>query len=755
MTTAAPQPSNSDILGFSPQFSVHARGDDQVLLLSEQRSFRLKGRLYRELVPLLDGSHSEAEIVARLEPRATPQNVMTALRNLRDRGYVRRHLERPLAQQSLWIEWERDPEEVAAALAAWPLAVRAMGDGIASGQAAAEALSALLEDAGFPIVAEREARLLLVLVDDYLTSDLEALDAQQRQKGQSWLLFKPTGRNAWLGPCLDSEQRRCWQCLRRLLLEHRPGDGLIADAAGPLRPGRGLQQATLELARAQAVLALTRMALGEPELGEHLVTFDSLQGTRERHYVRLGPSCEHCNSPAQAQAVPTLAELTREKRLASADGGWRVLTTEQARKSLMRLVSPITGLVPGLDDRSQDPDLPVVTAMQTHPKAVSLAQNRLIGRPGAAGGKGASQAQAEVSCLAEALERYCTVFTGREVRRHARLDSLGSSALDPRDLLLFSDAQYEGRAAWNETADDFNKIPEPFAPEDLIEWSPIHRLSDGAEFWIPTRYCYISYSDSLGLSERAFCTADSNGCATGAVLSEAILQGLLELVERDSCALAWYNRISRPAIALDDFDDPFLAKARAYYVGQGRSLYALDLRSDLPIPVVMAISCDGEGGQIHVGLGAHLDVAVALSRAVSEVNQVAQWYGVTKRQGVVEGDRPIYAWYRDATLDNQPYLKPAAEPARRRDDFPRLCEPGVGPALEATTAILEKVGLDVLAMDSSWPGLDFACARVVVPGLRHFWARFAPGRLYDIPVQLGWQRQATTEADLNPIPFLL
>lgn len=75
--------------------------------------------------------------------------------------------------------------------------------------------------------------------------------------------------------------------------------------------------------------------------------------------------------------------------------------------------------------------------------------------------------------------------------------------------------------------------------------------------------------------------------------------------------------------------------------------------------------------------------------------------------------------------------------------------------MQATTAILEQAGLDVLAMDSSWPGLDFACARVVVPGLRHFWARFAPGRLYDIPVQLGWQRQATTEADLNPIPFLL
>ena len=43
--------------------------------------------------------------------------------------------------------------------------------------------------------------------------------------------------------------------------------------------------------------------------------------------------------------------------------------------------------------------------------------------------------------------------------------------------------------------------------------------------------------------------------------------------------------------------------------------------------------------------------------------------------------------------------------------------------------------------------------KVVVPGLRHFWARFAPGRLYDVPVQLGLLDRPLREEELNPIPI--
>lgn len=53
-------------IGFSPQSSIHPCVSDQILLLSEKRSFRLTGDLYIRLLPLLNGAMSEAESVEAL-----------------------------------------------------------------------------------------------------------------------------------------------------------------------------------------------------------------------------------------------------------------------------------------------------------------------------------------------------------------------------------------------------------------------------------------------------------------------------------------------------------------------------------------------------------------------------------------------------------------------------------------------------------------------------------------------------------------
>jgi len=44
---------------------------------------------------------------------------------------------------------------------------------------------------------------------------------------------------------------------------------------------------------------------------------------------------------------------------------------------------------------------------------------------------------------------------------------------------------------------------------------------------------------------------------------------------------------------------------------------------------------------------------------------------------------------------------------------------------------------------------------VVVPGLRHFWPRYGPGRLYDVPVRLGWLPAPLDESELNPVLTVL
>ena len=65
---------------------------------------------------------------------------------------------------------------------------------------------------------------------------------------------------------------------------------------------------------------------------------------------------------------------------------------------------------------------------------------------------------------------------------------------------------------------------------------------------------------------------------------------------------------------------------------------------------------------------------------------------------------------------------------------------------------IEAKGLEVLILDQTRAdvGLDIS-ARVIVPGLRHFWPRFGPGRVYDVPVALGiLSIPPRREDDLNP-----
>ena len=53
-------------LAYAPHFSLFFQGADRLLLLSEERSFRLNGAIYQTLVPLLDGQWSGREILDRL-----------------------------------------------------------------------------------------------------------------------------------------------------------------------------------------------------------------------------------------------------------------------------------------------------------------------------------------------------------------------------------------------------------------------------------------------------------------------------------------------------------------------------------------------------------------------------------------------------------------------------------------------------------------------------------------------------------------
>ena len=84
--------------------------------------------------------------------------------------------------------------------------------------------------------------------------------------------------------------------------------------------------------------------------------------------------------------------------------------------------------------------------------------------------------------------------------------------------------------------------------------------------------------------------------------------------------------------------------------------------------------------------------------------------------------------------------------------WPALATDDLAADLAYCQGLVEARHLELLVLDQTRPDVGLPVVKVIVPGLRHFWPRFAPGRLYDVPVALGWRPSKTEEHNLNPVP---
>ena len=285
---------------------------------------------------------------------------------------------------------------------------------------------------------------------------------------------------------------------------------------------------------------------------DHIVSLDLLGSTTAKHYVAARPQCPACGRKKlrdpRRPAVPI--ELAIGGKLLMTSGGYRTVSPRQTLERFRKHVSPLTGVVSHLE--GIDADLPLNTNYYaTHNFSVPAETvNELrAGLSAGSFGKGSTAEQGEVSALMEAIERYSGVFRGDEIRVTRRFTDFPScNVILPNKVLLFSNAQSRSSRGATTTSDD-SKMAPPFDRSAEIEWSPVWSLRDQRFTHLPTSLLYFFYRGPAAYH------ADSNGCAAGNTLEEAIVQGFLELVERDAYAIWWYNRLQRAEIDLDTFGD--------------------------------------------------------------------------------------------------------------------------------------------------------------------------------------------------------
>jgi len=351
-----------------------------------------------------------------------------------------------------------------------------------------------------------------------------------------------------------------------------------------------------------------------------------------------------------------------------------------------------------------------------------------------------------MSCLGEALERLSGIFRGDEPRRSASYREIGGEAIQPDALTLFSESQFQDREQWNRREGGYNWVPERFDSRRNIDWSPAWSLTEARTKYLPTAYCYFGYPFDPG---HDFCRPDSNGNAAGRDLDEAIVHGFLELVERECASVWWYNRVPRPRVDVESFASHCAGVIRNLFQLFGRRFEVLDITLDRSIPAFVALSCSEEPSDDYIlGFGAHFDARAALTRALMEITQFLPAVASSHSPG-------CFLRAENRQTDKTFLLGDDCLPSIQRSCFPPSEVPNPKQDLLACIEVARSWGLEMLVLDQTRGNLGMPVVKVVVPGMRSWWARFAPGRLYALPVNFGWLTGAKTETELNPDHLVL
>jgi ribosomal protein S12 methylthiotransferase accessory factor len=232
-------------------------------------------------------------------------------------------------------------------------------------------------------------------------------------------------------------------------------------------------------------------------------------------------------------------------------------------------------------------------------------------------------------------------------------------------------------------------------------------------------------------------------------MEEAILHGLMELIERDGFLLAWYAQLMPPRI------DPWSSRQQeTFYLLDridhlGYDIHLLDTRFDIDLPSVTVVveRRDNELGKLMVSASASIDPEAAIRGALCEV----AGYIPDMRERVTMMQEELSAMVKDHTrvtqLGHHSLIYGFPEMAQKarfllQNSTLKSIDEAYGQWYEALPRQMDLLvdlqycldmmlqrGLDVIVVDQTAPeltGTGLKVAKVIVPGL--------------IPIDFGWGR---------------
>jgi ribosomal protein S12 methylthiotransferase accessory factor len=614
-------------------------------------------------------------------------------------------------------------------------------------------------------LAVRVACPLVVAVNHSLTREPQLrLHAECRAEGCAWLGVQLEPGQVAIGPLSLPDAAGCEACVesRRLRAAAEPETPALlrADPAGASR-SRWLIPLVADLVAELVAAQVTAYLEGSPSPHPSFTLVKAASLAVSRHRFLPDPLCTVCAAPVADG--PEAGQL-------------RLSPRPKADARSLR-IGPIAAADRRLRETYVDSEAGVVKTVALHAENVFCNAFAVIGLDGrhrveVGYGRALDYATAESVALVEALERYGGMRPiARRTAVTASFAELDGQALDPSTLGLAEPGQYDGSR--HQLVD--------YRPDLPVRWVWGFSFQRRRPVLVPERCAY--YGLHWWEPEDPFFLFEiSNGCAVGSCLEEAILHGLLEVVERDSFLLTWYARMPVPRVDLRSARSRrlrLMVDRLEHATGYTVHAFNVTLEHGIPSFWVMAVDEQNRPGKPKAAMsaGAHLDPEQALEGAVHELDTIVGLVAKEYRREAALRLLRDPAQVREMADHSQLYALPEAferlrflfngsEVQSLDTAFPRRIELRCDlrdDLLGAVERILG-VGLDVVVVRTTTPehercGLE--TVKVLVPGMvpvtfGHFARRIAGlDRILTVPHRLGYRSRPLVRSELNedPHPF--
>lgn len=428
--------------------------------------------------------------------------------------------------------------------------------------------------------------------------------------------------------------------------------------------------------------------------------------------------------------------------------------------NLSKAISSRGGMIKELFSMSPmrgDPKVFLSIAVPANPKFLKRGSFGLV--DSLASGIGLSLEQANNSAAAEAIERYCASYVQEELITVSSWNKLGCNALHPEDLPLFTKEQYG----------QVNFPYAPFLEDTTIGWVKGYSYTHQQEKWLPATMVWDAYLP-LRHEEQNICFGLMTGSAAGSTWEQAAIGALLEVIERDSFMIAWYNRLSPTKLDIGSSGIYHMDAFKPLFDKDRFELHLMDVTSDLGIPAVFGLLKTLEG-KICIGGSAKLSMAEAVKKAMFEISQLYMGNKTSIFTNNILSILPeeVTEYAMRLPYYAQPNAAEEMEFIYASNSYRPVNECTVAGTMDEQQQLqylvnkLAEKGLEVIAVDLTTEDvkeLGIHVVKMVVPGMvelpRNENERILTSkRIYSVPVDLGVRTVPSRRDELNasPHPF--